>query len=102
MARAVVVVADTGSQEVDELRRTVNTLLLMLETAAASITAGASAEDVLNAWSAAVTTGVDNNPGSIADVVSTHREVRGVKVLPPHPRRPLMKETSFDAADKDA
>ena len=87
MAKARVVIGDTGSQEVAQLSRTVNTLLLMIESAAASITATASAEDVLNAWAAGVAAGLDNNPGAIANVVSTGREVVGLKATPLQPRR---------------
>jgi hypothetical protein len=60
----------------------------MIETAEASITATASAEDVLNAWADAVRTGLDDNPAAIANVVSTGREVVGLKPTPKHPRRP--------------
>lgn len=88
MARARIVVSDTSSEEVDALRRTVNTLILMIETAEASITATASAEDVLNAWADAVRTGVDDNPESIANIVSTGRPLEGIRPTPKHPRRP--------------
>ena len=87
MARARLVIADTNSEEIDQLRRTVNNLLLMIETAEASITAGASAADVINAWADAVRTGTDNNPSAIANIVSTGSEIVGSKPTPLHPRR---------------
>lgn len=82
MALSRPVVADSGSNEVAELRRTVNSLLLMLETAAASITAGASAEDVLTAWAEGIAAGSDSNPSAIADIVSTGRELAGQTPIP--------------------
>jgi len=87
MARARLVISDTSSEEVDQLRRTVNTLVLMLETAEASLTAGASAADVLNAWAATARTGTDDNSEAIANIVDTGRELVGMKPTPKHPRR---------------
>jgi hypothetical protein len=101
MARARLVTADTSSEEVDQLRRTVNTLLLMLETAEASLTAGASAEDVLNAWADAIRTGTEDNPESIANVVSTGRELVGLRPSPTHPQRPRNQTTQTMTADSD-
>ena len=92
--RARHVVSDTSSAEVDHLRRTVNTLLLMLETAEASLTAGATAEDVLNAWADAVRTALDNNPASIANVVSTSLPIQGLRPTPRHPRRARSTRTA--------
>lgn len=100
MAKARVVVGDQESEEFEELRRTVHTLLHMLETAKASITALASAEDVLSAWSDAVATGVDNNPNSIANVVSTGREVVGV--VPSRLRAPRRRFGTLKDLDKDS
>ena len=77
MARARIVVADTGSQEVAELRRTVNHLLLMLETMKASLAAGVTANNVLTAISDAITTGTDNNSGAVASLVTSGREIKG-------------------------
>ncbi len=98
MARAVVVVGDAPSADVAEMRRTINTLLLMLESAEASITAGATAEDVLNAWADAVRTGLDSNPAAIANIVSTGREVVGIQTTPAGiPRTPRMGVVTFDS-----
>lgn len=87
MARARTVIADTNSEEIDQMRRTMHGLLHMLESAEASLTAGATAEDVLNAFADAVRTGTDDNPESIANIAPSLREVVGVKPTPLHPRR---------------
>lgn len=88
MAFVRLIVGDQSSAEVDQLRRTTNSLLQMLESAEASLTAGASAEDVLNAWADAVRTGTDDNPESIANVVSTSLEIVGLRPMNRHPARP--------------
>jgi hypothetical protein len=87
MARARLVIADTSSEEIDQMRRTMHGILHMLESAEASLTAGASAEDVLNAFADAVRTGTDDNPESIANIVPSERELVGVRPQPLHPRR---------------
>ncbi len=99
MARARLVISDVSSEEVDQLRRTVNTLILMLETAEASITAGASAAEVLGAWADGVRTGTDDNPDSVSNVVSTGREIVGLKPTPTHPRRVLQQLRSMSVSD---
>ena len=88
MAFVRLTVGDQSSAEIDQLRRTVNTLLQMLETAEGSLTAGASAADVLNAWADAVRTGTDDNPLAIANVVSTSLEIVGLRPMNRHPARP--------------
>jgi len=105
MAFVRLTVGDQSSAEFDQLRRTVNALLLMLESAADSITATATAEDVLNAWAAEVTAGRDTNPGAIANVVSTGVEIVGLRPMNRHPARAgaalgtqLKAMTSDDAA----
>ena len=100
MARARLVVSDTSSEEVDQLRRTVNTLLLMIESAEASIAATATAEEVLGAWADAVRTGFDNNPDSVDHVVPTNREIVGIKPTPKHPQRPKGALRDMESADK--
>jgi len=72
MAKKRLVVGDQSSAEVDQLRKTVNNLLKILENAGASITATCTAEEVILAIAAAVTTGLDNNAGE-----STSSERRG-------------------------
>lgn len=88
MAKARRIVGDQNSAEIDHLKKTVNTLLKMLETAGASIAAGASAEDVLSAWAAGVAEGKDSNPDGIANVESTGLEISGIKTIVQFPRRP--------------
>ena len=92
MAIARQVIADTGSNEVAELRLALNTLILMLETAGASITAGATADEVLSAWSAGIAAGKDNNPAGTPNIVSTGREIAGVS---PSPNVPLTARRGF-------
>ena len=100
MARARLVVADGSSEELDQLRRTVNTLLLMIESAEQSLTDTATAEDVLNAWADAVRTGLDNNPESVANITSTGREIVGCRPQPGAPRRPKRALTDMsDSSD---
>lgn len=98
MARARVVVSDTSSEEVDQLRRTVNTLLHMIESAEASLTAGATAENVLDAWADAVRTGKDDNPDGVSDVSPTNRVVVGLRPTPTHPTRRSMAVEEMDAS----
>ena len=100
MAKARLVVADQHSAELDQIRRTVNAILLMIEGAEASLTAGASAENVLNAWADGVGVGVDSNPSGISNVVATNVELVGIKPTPLHPRHPRGALRSMAAADK--
>jgi len=82
MARCTVIVSDLGSVQVNNLIANVNTLILMLETAGASITAGATAAQVLQAWSAGIAVGKDSNPAATANIVSTGRPILGIKPSP--------------------
>lgn len=90
MAKKRLVVGDQSSAEVDQLRKTVNNLLKILENAGASITATCTAEEVILAIAAAVTTGLDNNAGTVgsADYVSSNLELVGVQPMNAHPSRP--------------
>jgi hypothetical protein len=105
MAFVRLTLGDQSSAEFDQLRRTVNALLLMLETSEANLTAGASAADILNAWADAVRTGLDSNPASIANITPTNVEVVGLRPMNRHPGRPgfavgeqLKSMTSDDAS----
>lgn len=91
------VLADMNSAEVDQLRRGLNNLLRMMENARASITANASAEDVLKQWSDAINTGTDDNPNSIANVVSSSCPIEGCKPDVLHPKR-----LSYDVEDSSS
>lgn len=71
MARARKVVADQNSQELDELRRQFNNLLLVIENAAD-----------LDAVKTAIAEGGDGT-----------RELLGLRPTPTHPRRPKFDGT---------
>ncbi len=88
MAFARLIVEDQSSATFDQVRKTVNTLVFMLETANVSITAGATAEQVLQAWAAGISNGVDNNPAGTANIVSTNREIVCIKPYIRYPNRP--------------
>ncbi len=96
--------ADQHSAEFDQLRRTVNNLLRMIEGAEVSLGAGASAEAVLQAFADAVRDGVDANNDSEANVTGTNVPIVGLKPvngggLPRHPmqNRATVLDDSFDA-----
>jgi len=93
MAKKRLVVGDQSSAEIDQIRETLNNLLKILENAGASITATCTAEEVFLAIAAAVTTGVDNNAGTVgsADYVSSNLELVGVEPMNKHPLRPGFK-----------
>ena len=101
MARGRKVTADQHSEEFDELRRTVHTLLHMIENAKASLTAGVTAANVLNAWADAVATGKDDNPNSIANYVESGRDLVGVVPAVGHPRRPAGPTVDLDPDDNN-
>ncbi len=88
MAKGRKVNGDQHSEEFDELRRNFHSLLHMLETAAASVTAGATAEVILTTWAEGIAAGRDSNPASTALVVSSGREVLGVVPVVKQPPRP--------------
>lgn len=90
MAFARLAVNDTSSEVIDEIKYAVNTLYFMLETAGTSITAGATAADVLSAWSAGIAAGRDNNPAATANITSTNRECVLILSTPLIPRKPHM------------
>lgn len=88
MAKARRIVGDQNSAEFDHLKKTVNNLLKMLESAGESLAAGATADDILQAWADGVAEGKDSNPGAVANVVSTGLEISGIKTIVQFPRRP--------------
>lgn len=96
MAKARRVLNDQNSLVIDQLISTVNNLLKAIETAKASIDAGASAEDVLSALAEGITVGADINPSGLSDVVSSGVELVGIKVSPEHPARPGSKDNLVD------
>lgn len=99
MAVARVVVADVGSQELESIRRTLNTVLFMMETAGASITATATAEEVLSAWSAGISAGIDSNPAATANIVSTNRPINLVAVSVAIPQQPKFATKVVNPSD---
>ncbi len=96
------IVGDMQSAEIQQMRRSFNSLLRMLETAEASLTAGADAEDVLNAWADAIRTGQDDNPASIANVVSTDNEMLGIRITPTPLRKAQAKARVVEDDGTDA
>lgn len=92
------VVSDSSSQEVDELRRQFNNLLLILENVCAEVVATTlTAEEGLEALGAALIAGSDAS-GTPAAHVGTSRELNGVRPAPAHPRRARVQKTeSADA-----
>lgn len=97
------VVSDNSSQEVDELRRQFNNLLLVLENVCSEVDATTITADeaftvlatTLAAGSDASITGVDSGGN---DHAGTNRELNGVRPAPTHPRRARVQKTeSADA-----
>lgn len=84
-AKARVVIADQNSAEFDALRRSYNSLLLVLQNIAAE--AAATTITDVQAWTAistAISTGVDSTS---APHTGTGRMVVGVSPTPLHPAR---------------
>lgn len=88
------VVSDNSSQEVDELRRQFNNLLLVVENMCALVAAGTvtTAELGLEALGLAISTGTDTT-ASVTNHVGTGRELNGVRPTPTHPRRARVQKT---------
>lgn len=99
MAVARIVVDDAPNEVVQQLVRTVNGLLLMIEEAEAAITATATAEEVLNAWADAVRTGRDNNPATVDHYVGSGAELVGVRLSPRVPARPKRGTVALEVSD---
>jgi hypothetical protein len=88
MAKARRVVSDQNSEELDQLRRTVHTLMIMLENLGTSLGAAADFTDVNNigdGLNAAFVTGVDS---AATDYTGSELPIEGVIPTPKHPRRP--------------
>ncbi|NJL53721.1 hypothetical protein HC928_00350 [bacterium] len=103
MAKARVVVGDQNSAEFDALRRSFNSLLVVLERIASEVDATTlTAVEGFSALEAALTNGVDAS-GTPAAHVGTGRQVVGVKPTPLHPARraeEVVKLVDMAAADK--
>jgi hypothetical protein len=91
MAKARPVVSDSSSNEVDELRRQFNNLLVILERVGAEVVATTlTAEEALQVVGDSIAAGVDTTTTS--GHVPTGREINGVKPTPTHPRRPRVND----------
>lgn len=103
MAKARVVIGDQNSAEFDELRRSFNSLLIVLQNICAEVEATTlTAEEGFEALGAALAAGVDAS-GSPAGHVGTGRQVVGVKATPTIPQRraeDVHKLVEMTAADK--
>lgn len=89
------VVSDNSSQEVDELRRQFNNLLLILENVATENAGAMTVDQAFAAIAQALSTGTDSDS---ANHVGTGREINGVRPAPTHPRRARVQKTeSADA-----
>ena len=86
MAKARKVVADQNSEELDQLRRTVHSLMIILENVGTNLAAAIDPADVGTALEAAIATGVDSDTSG--GYVPTGIEIVGVDPTPKHPRRP--------------
>lgn len=87
MAKARVVVGDQNSAEFDALKRSYNSLLLILEQVAAEVDAATlTPAEGFSALLAALVAGVDVS-GTPAAHVGTGRFLVGVKSTPPIPPR---------------
>lgn|SRR5690606_19455768 len=87
MAKARSVISDQNSAEFDELRRSFNSLLIVLQNIADEVAdATLTAEEGFEALAAALETGVDED-GTPAGHVGTRRQVVGVKGSPVRPLR---------------
>lgn len=90
------VVSDTPNAEVEELRRTLNTLLLVLQNVSAHVAAGdIDEEEAFIVLANTLTSGVDTDMldigGNGNDYEGTGREVVGLKPTPQRPRMPQIK-----------
>ena len=88
MAKARLIRGDQSSAEFDQLRKTVNALLLILENAGTQVTGGATAGAVIQAIADGIASGADTNPQSRASYTGTNLEIVGLKPTAKHPDRP--------------
>lgn len=88
MAKGRRVVGDQNSEELDQLRRCVHTLLLVLSSVATQIGDAANAaaiSDIADGLANAIDTGVDSD---VSGYTGTGLALEGVIPTPQHPRRP--------------
>lgn len=92
MAKALPVISDVSSAEVDEMRRSFHALMLVLENVASEVDAGnLTADEAFTVLLNTVSTGVDSDitgvDGGGNNYAGTGLTVSGVKPTPLHPRR---------------
>lgn len=88
MAKARRVVGDQNSEEMDQVRRLLHTLLIMLENLGTDLENAAAVSNINNigtGLAAAINTGVDS---AATDYTGSELVVEGVIPSPKHPRRP--------------
>jgi uncharacterized protein YgbK (DUF1537 family) len=89
MALVREVTGDQSSAEVDQLRRTVNALLVALQQVGDNVAAGDTAEDALQALAEGLAVGSDSDPeGTLVSGSASGAELVGVRPYAKHPRRP--------------
>ncbi len=105
MAKAREVVADQHSAELDEMRRSLHALLLVLENVANEVDNGSiTADEAFTALLTTLQAGLDSDitgvDGGGNDYAGTGLTVAGVKPSPLHPRRP--RNTDLVDLDKNS
>lgn len=105
MAKARHVIGDQNSAEFDALRRSFNSLLLVLEQLATEVDASTiTTTQVWTVLKAAINSGVDSSAaGGVSAHVGTGRQPVGVSPSPLHPARAAeesIKLVPMAAADK--
>lgn len=92
MAKARLVVADQNSAELDQIRRGLNALMVVLENVASEVDAGnITADEAFTALLTTLSTGLDSTIASIDGGANTYtgteREVVGCRPTPLHPKQ---------------
>ena len=92
MAKALPVISDVSSAEVDEMRRSFHALLVALQNVASEVDAGnITADEAFTVLLNTVSTGLDSDitgvDGGGNNYAGTGVVVSGVKPTPLHPRR---------------
>jgi len=105
MAKARLVVADVGSTELDQLRRSVNALFVVLQNIADQVDAGTMTADesftvLLNTLFTGIDSSITGISGGGNNYAGTQREVVGTKPTPSQPMPPRGGITNMLASDK--
>lgn len=105
MAKARRVVGDQNSEEFDQMRRCVHSIMLVLQNVASEVDAGnITADEAFTVLLTTLSTGVDADitavDGGGNNYAGTTLAVEGVIPTPKHPRRPNVgKIDDLDASD---